>query len=116
VRQAIAFNQPLIAATEPSHNGPAGHSWSFASIDADDVYITALKRAEQTNAYVLRLVEWHGRPAHATVAFGRPVTRVRLANLLEDPAAGVQLARDRRSVTLTLRPWEIVTLLVDQER
>ena len=114
VRRGMEFNQPLLAASEAAHAGAAGRSWSFASVvDAENVYITALKRAEDTNAYVLRLVEWHGRPARATVTFGRPIARARLANLLEDPLSGVPLTRDRRSVSLTLRPWEIVTLLVD---
>ncbi|HXM37827.1 MAG TPA: glycoside hydrolase family 38 C-terminal domain-containing protein, partial [Gemmatimonadales bacterium] len=119
IRRAMEFNQPLLAAREPAHAGAAGrggHSWSFASVDADNVYITAVKRAEDSNAYVLRLVEWHGRPAVATVSFGGPLARVRLANLLEDPASSVPLGRSRRSVTLRLKPWEIVTLLVEARR
>jgi alpha-mannosidase len=116
VRRGMEFNELLLAAREPPHPGSAGHSWSFASVDADNVYITALKRGENTEAYVIRLVEWHGRPTQAVLTFGRPVARVRIANLLEDPAAGVPLARDRRSTTLMLRPWEIVTLLVEEAR
>jgi alpha-mannosidase len=112
-RRGMEFNQPLLAAREAAHPGAAGRSWSFASVDADNVYITAVKRAEDTNAYVLRLVEWHGRPARATVTFGRPIARARVANLLEDPVSGLPMSRDRRSVSLTLRPWEILTLLVD---
>ena len=77
------------------------------------MYITAVKRAEDMNGYVLRLVEWHGRPARATVTFGRPIARARVANLLEDPVSGVPMSQDRHSVSLTLRPWEILTLLVD---
>ena len=112
-RRGVEFNQPLLATREAVHAGVAGRSWSFAGVDADNVYITAVKRAEDTNAYVLRLVEWHGRPVRAVVTFGRPIARARLANLLEDPVSGVPLSRDRRSVTLTLRPWEIATLIVD---
>lgn len=118
VRRGMEFNQPLLAAREPAHPGAPGrgHSWSFAGVDADNVYITAVKRAEDSNAYVLRLVEWHGGPARAVVSFDRPLARVRRANLLEDPTAALPLARDRRSVTLTLRPWEIATLLVEEAR
>jgi alpha-mannosidase len=113
VRRGMEFNQPLLAAREPAHSGSAGHSWSFASVDADNVYITAVKRAEDSGAYVLRLVEWHGRQARTVVTFSRPIARARLANLLEDPATSVPLSRDQRSATLMLRPWEIVTLIVD---
>jgi alpha-mannosidase len=113
VRRGVELNQALIAGTERSHPGAAGHSWSFANVDAVNVYITALKRAEDSRARVLRLVEWHGRPTVTTLRFARPVSRVRLANLLEDPAATVPLAAGGRAVTVRLKPWEIVTLLVE---
>lgn len=115
-RRGQEFNWPLIAAAEPSHDGVYGHSWSFATVAADNVYVTAVKRAEDSDAWVLRLVEWHGRPATTTVVFGRRIGRARLANLLEDPAAAVPVARDGRTVTVTLKPWEIVTLLVEEAR
>ena len=40
---------------------------SFASVDAPGVELTWVKRAEDSDALVLRLVEWYGRPATATV-------------------------------------------------
>ena len=113
IRRGAEFNQAMLAATQSPHDGRAGHSWSFASVDAGNVYITALKRAEDSNARVVRLVEWHGRPTTTTLRFGRPVRRVRVANLLEDPAATLPLSPARRAVTVRLRPWEIVTLLVE---
>jgi alpha-mannosidase len=117
VRRGMEFNQPLLAAREPPHAGArgAGTSWSFAGVDAPNVHITAVKRAEDSNAYVLRLVEWHGRPTRATVTFGGSsrVTRARRANLLEDPAGALPLSAGGRTVSLRLRPWEIVTLLVE---
>jgi hypothetical protein len=64
----------------------------------------------------MRLVEWHGAPATTTIVFGRRVGRVRMANLLEDPAAALPVARDGRTVTVSLKPWEIVTLLVEEAR
>jgi alpha-mannosidase len=115
-RRGQEFNWPLLAAPEPGHGGVYGHSWSFATVAAENVYVTALKRAEDSDAWVLRLVEWHGRPATTTLAFGRRIARVRIANLLEDPAAALPVARDGRTVTLTLRPWEILTLLVEEAR
>lgn len=75
-----------------------------------------MKRAEDGEAKVLRLVEWHGQAARATVTFGTRLARARTATLIEDPVRTVPLAPDRRSVTLTLRPWEIVTLLVEDAR
>lgn len=116
VRRGAEFNQALIARREPTHPGPAGPSWSFAQVDAENVYVTAVKRAEDSDAYVVRLVEWHGRPAATALRFGRPMARVRIANLLEDPARVLPLSASRRAVPVRLRPWEIVTLIVEERR
>ena len=113
VRRGIEFNTALLAVREPAHRGPAGRSWSYLTVDADNVYVGAVKRAETARSAVFRLVEWHGRTAQATLTFGRPVTRARTATLLEDPVAGLPLGPNG-TLAITLRPWEIVTLLVDQ--
>lgn len=107
---------PLLARSVPARPGLAGSSWSFVSIDPATVRLTALKRAEQTGAKVLRLADQSGEATTATVTFGPRVARVRVATLLEDPLRTLPLSPDGRSVTLTLRPWDIVTLLVEDAR
>ena len=72
-----------------------------------------MKRAEDAPGLVLRVVEWHGQATTTKISLGRAVRRVRRANLLEDPGAALPLGPDGRSVSLTLRPWEIATLLVE---
>jgi alpha-mannosidase len=113
-RQALEFNAPMLAVREPAHRGPAGAAAVLLTVEADNVYVGAVKRAEVGGAAVVRLVEAHGRAAQAAVTFGRPVSRVRTATLLEDPLAVLPLREG--TVVVTLRPWEIVTLLVDDQR
>jgi alpha-mannosidase len=115
-RRAVELDQPLRARVEPEHPGLLGRSWSFVGSDADNVHVTALKRAEDGRAYVVRVVEAAGRPTRATLGFGRRLLRVRTASLLEHPLATLELAGDRRSVAITLRPFEIQTLLVELAR
>jgi hypothetical protein len=43
------------------------------------------------------------------------MARVRTANLLEDPLAIVPLGSEH-TVTLSLAPWEILTILIDESR
>ncbi|HWZ27483.1 MAG TPA: glycoside hydrolase family 38 C-terminal domain-containing protein [Gemmatimonadales bacterium] len=112
-RAGQAFNIPMIAVATTTHAGAAGRSWSVAGSSEPDVYITSVKRAEDAPGLVLRVVEWHGQATTTKISFGRAVRRVRRANLLEDPGAALPLAPDGRSVSLTLRPWEIATLLVE---
>jgi alpha-mannosidase len=112
-REGQAFNIPMIAVATSPHAGAAGKAWSVAVPSEPDVYITAVKRAEDVPSLVLRVVEWHGKATTTKISFGRAVRRVRRANLLEDPGAVLPLAPDGRSVSLTLHPWEIATLLVE---
>jgi alpha-mannosidase len=110
-RLAAEYNTPLVAATEPAHAGPLGREVSFASVDAPGVELSWVKRAEDSNALVLRLVEWHGRAATATVTL-RPVVRAaHTSNFLEDP--GERLATTPHTVRVALRPYEIATVIVE---
>jgi len=113
-RRAAEYTVPLIAGVERPHAGPLGRSVSFASVDAPNVELSWVKRAEDSNALVLRLVEWHGRPAEATVTLLGTIRAARRANLLEDP--GEALPSTPTTVRVALRPYEIATVIVDLDR
>jgi alpha-mannosidase len=109
-RRAAAYNVPLAAAAETAHRGALGRAFSLASAAPGNVHIAWLKKAEASDAYVLRLVEWHGEPADAAVTMACPIASARKANLLEDPEGAVPVSG--RTARLHLRPYEIATLLV----
>jgi alpha-mannosidase len=110
-RLAAEYNTPLLAASEPAHAGALGRQSTYASVDASAVELTWIKRAEDSDALVLRLVEWSGRPATATVTL-RPVIRAaHRSNFLEDP--GDALPVTEHTVRVGLRPFEIATLVVE---
>jgi alpha-mannosidase len=114
VRRAAEFVTPLLAAAEPAHPGPLGRSVSFVSVDAPGVEIAWVKRAEDSDALVLRLVEWHGAATTATITLRDPVRTARRVNLLED--AGEGLPAEGRTLRVALRPYEIATVLVESAR
>ena len=70
--------------------------------------LDTVKRAEDSDALVLRLYEPHGGARH------RPRPRAghaaHRANLLEQP--GEPLAIEDGEIVVPFRPWEIVTLMV----
>jgi alpha-mannosidase len=113
-RRAAEYNVPLVAAVEAPHPGTLGRSVSFASVDAPNVEIAWVKRAEDSDALVLRLVEWHGQPVEATVTLRGAVRGARRANLLEEP--GEALPSTPTTVRVALRPHEIATVIVDLDR
>ncbi|MGD2154092.1 MAG: glycoside hydrolase family 38 C-terminal domain-containing protein [Gemmatimonadales bacterium] len=114
VRRAAEYNVPLVAALEPQHRGELGAEVSFAAAEPENVELAWLKRAEDSEAWVLRLVEWHGQPAEARVRLACEVGGAWRANLLEDRGASV--AVDGRSVRVSVSPYEIATVLVECER
>lgn len=110
-RRAAEYNVPLVAREEPAHPGRLGRAFSFVSVRPDNVHVSWLKRAEDTDAFVLRLVEWHGQPAEARISLACPIHSAREADLLEDPGAVMPV--DGRTVSVKMRPYEIATLLIE---
>ena len=111
VRRATEYNVPLLAAPEPAHRGELGERVSFAAVEPENVQITWLKRAEDSDDWVVRLVEWHGAGGEARVELACAIQGARRANLLEDPAGAVPVKG--KTFRLTLRPYEIATVIVE---
>jgi len=60
VRRATTLNSPLRAFLSPKHKGRLGRELSFASIDNPNVSVRAIKRAETSSDYVVRVYEDSG--------------------------------------------------------
>ena len=114
MRRAAEYNVPLVADLEAQHQGELGTEVSFAATEPENIELAWLKRAEDSEAWVLRLVEWHGLPAEARVSLACEVGGAWRANLLEDRVEA--LGVDGRSVWVSMRPYEIATVMVDCER
>ncbi|MGW2219845.1 glycoside hydrolase family 38 C-terminal domain-containing protein, partial [Nonomuraea sp. NPDC001684] len=81
----------------------------LVTVDDDAVVITAVKLADDGSGdVVVRFHESRGGRAAATLTAGFPVTSVTVTDLLERPLAEPE--RPGRSIPVTLRPFELVTL------
>jgi len=103
LREAAVFNSPLRWTTD----GPAS---SFATVDGDLVLET-IKRAERSDALVLRLYEPYGGRGESRVALAEPFTSVRRTNLLEE--GGEEVAIEDGVIVVPYRPHEVITLVVE---
>lgn len=108
-QEARALNSPLVAVAAPA-SAPT-HA-SFVTVDGLELGIATLKKANDREGVVLRVYEANGDRGTATLTFGRAVGSVRRVNLLEEDLAGGELAVENDTVTLDLRPFEVVSLLV----
>jgi alpha-mannosidase len=83
--QAQRLNQPLVAFSAARHGGGLGRGFSLLGVSSDRVRVLALKRAENSDEYVVRLVELDGRPQRdVRVQFAWPVTGAREVNGAEE--------------------------------
>jgi len=61
--QALRLSQPLIAFVSPKHDGALGRSFSLLHVGNSRVRVLALKKAEESDDVIVRLVELDGKPA-----------------------------------------------------
>ena len=118
--RAAQLNQPLIAFETTKHDGPLGRSFSLLSLDdlAGQVTVAAVKNAEDSDEFVVRLQEQYGRPARTTLRFPAGVTAAREINGAEEEVGPLPQPppgrRDppgpRPTLTVELKPYQPRTL------
>ena len=105
IEAAEDLNSPLLPA---NGNVAAGSSRSLIELDTRQVVVEAIKRAEDSEAVVVRLYEAWGRRCRARVRTTLPVSRAYLCDLLE--RTGAEVAVREGELELELTPFKILTL------
>ncbi|BBL79479.1 alpha-mannosidase [Rubrobacter xylanophilus] len=106
VEEAFALNSSLVAV-----EGAPREAGGFVEVGGLPLALGALKRAEEGEGFVLRFYEPRGARGRAVLRFGVPPARVRRTNLLEEP--GEELGVEDGAVSLEVRPFEVVSLLLE---
>ncbi|MFL6211268.1 MAG: alpha-mannosidase [Pyrinomonadaceae bacterium] len=106
--QAQRLNQPLIAFESPRHTGALGRSLSLLRVNNDRVRVLALKRAEESDEVIVRLVELDGKPARdVRVSFAGAVSAAHEVNGQEQPVGAATVARG--ALVTELGPYQLRT-------
>ena len=66
---ANLFNMPFSAYQDYRHKGSLPAEYSFCSVSAPNVIVTALKRHEDSDNYIIRFHEADGKKTDASIAF-----------------------------------------------
>ncbi len=109
VHRGYELNDPLKAEQVFPHTGtlPAEHSW--AGIENPNVTLTAIKKAEDSDALIFRMYEWAGTPTEVKLHIPPGATSATETNLMEKPeGAALNLTGD--TITVPIKPYEILTL------
>jgi alpha-mannosidase len=105
-RSGMAFSAPLLPVTSANKlsEKPLPPEKSFFSINADNVVLAAMKKADAGESIVIRTFEIRGMPAESPLLFLGQERKFKQASLLEDDfPAGEQKI-------LHVQPFEIETL------
>ena len=105
-RYSYALNDPVIVARRTGQ-GTADH-YGLCSVDREHVVIETIKQAEDGNGIIVRLFENQRKRGSFTLTTGFDLESVVLTNLIEDDVQPV--AFDSRQITLSIKPYEIITL------
>ena len=97
--QAQRLNDPLIAFETSKHAGALGREFSLLKVSNPRIRVLALKKAEQSDEIVVRLVELEGKPQRdVQISFHSPISAAREINGQEQPV-GSATVRDGAIVT-----------------
>jgi len=84
--QAYRLNQPLMAFQSTKHAGALGKELSLLRVDNERIRVLAMKKAEESNEVVVRLVETAGKPeSNVHIKFAGAALAAREVNGQEMP-------------------------------
>lgn len=107
VKYAYDLNMPMTAVK--SHgDGTLPSEYSLVSVNRDNVIIETVKEAEYSTDTIVRMYETKNTHTRATVKFGFDVKEAYIADLCENEVRRLNVKNN--SVTLDIKPFEIVTL------
>jgi alpha-mannosidase len=112
VRHGYDYNYPLKAMQVEAHTGSLPTQYAYVTVKPENVVLTALKKAEDSNALIFRVYEWAGKSSNVEFHVPKGATGATETNLMEK-AEGTALKLDGNTVTAPIHPFEILTVRVD---
>ncbi|MEZ4640372.1 MAG: glycoside hydrolase family 38 C-terminal domain-containing protein [Caldilineaceae bacterium] len=117
IREAYAINDPLLVYEAKNRRGdeaeggsahPRILASSLLSVDAPNVVIETVKRADDGDGVIVRLYETQRRRGEVTLTAGFDLSAAQTVNLLEEKKADLPVTGNQ--VTFGIKPYQIVTL------
>jgi len=109
--QAMRLDRPLVAFVSPKHAGPLGRRFSFVSTSAAGVRVMAVKRAEESDEIIVRLVELNGQALpRVRISFAAPVSSAREVDGREEPLGKATVVGG--AIATSFGPYQLRTFAV----
>jgi alpha-mannosidase len=111
VRRGLELNYRLLPMAVEKHEGALPATYSFVQLEPNNVVLTAMKKAEDDDALVLRFYEWAGKEGDVTVQLPARAHSATETDLMEKVLGELPLREGK--VSVHTRPYEIKTVKVD---
>ncbi|MBM4162761.1 MAG: alpha-mannosidase, partial [Ignavibacteria bacterium] len=111
VRRGYEFNYPLIGVMTDAHKGALPEKNSFVQLQPSNLVLTSIKKAEDSDAWIIQWYDARGEESQAILTLPRPVKRALLSNFLEDE--GKELTAEKNVVRVNTKKSSVVTLKVN---
>jgi alpha-mannosidase len=112
VRHGYEFNEAPYAIQVAAHAGAMAPEFSFVTISADNVVVSAMKKAEDSDGLIFHMYEWAGKEGTVELKVPHGATGAIETNLMEQPE-GKALAIDNDRIQVDVHPFEILAVRVD---
>jgi len=110
IRQGYELNYKLIPVLAGNHEGTLPPEHSFLQAKSENVIVTALKKAEDEDALILRFYEWTGKTGDAVFQLPAGAQSASETDLMERPTGNAALSNSELRVAT--KPYEIKTVKV----
>ena len=111
-RRGYEYNYGLKAMQVESHTGALPAMKSYVSVAPENVVLTAVKKAEDTDGLIFRVFEWAGKESTVTFTVPAGAKAATETDLMEKPVGSALTVTDGK-VSLPIHPFEILTVRVD---
>jgi alpha-mannosidase len=109
VRRGYELNYPVLSTAEERHAGSLADAHSFLNVQADNVVVTAVKKAEDNDDLVIRFYEWAGKNGDVPLEF-LPTESAEETNLMEKSSGPLPVKAG--IISVPTKPYEIKTVEV----
>jgi alpha-mannosidase len=110
VRRGYELNYKLLTRQTDNHQGALPGAHSFVTVQAENVILTAMKKAETDNSVILRFYEWAGKDSDVKITVPPGAHSAADADLMERPIGDLTLQGD--TISVHAKPFEIKTIKI----
>jgi alpha-mannosidase len=113
VKQGREANEKLLAILDPARYADAGlsESMSFLQLDAENVIVSAMKKAEHENAVVVRLYNLNEEETEVNLRFSEKLNEAWRTNLIEEREEEFEIKNGALQLTLGNQAIETILLI-----